>query len=53
MTHRERYFATAAHKQPDRIPFDFHGTALTASHHDFFKKLLDYNHITADSADEA
>ncbi len=32
MTSRERLRATLAHKQPDRIPVDFGGTAVTGMH---------------------
>lgn len=32
MTRRERVLATMAHRQPDRVPMDFGGTAVTGVH---------------------
>ena len=32
MTSRERMAAALGHRQPDRIPVDFNGTAVTGMH---------------------
>jgi hypothetical protein len=42
VTSRERLTATLTHKQPDRIPLDFGGTAVTGVHASCVAALRDY-----------
>jgi len=42
VTSRERLAATLTHKQPDRIPIDFGGTAVTGVHASCVAELRDY-----------
>ena len=39
---RERIIAALNHKQPDRVPIDFGGTAVTGMHVSCFAALRDY-----------
>ncbi len=42
MNSRGRMIATLNHKEPDRIPFDLDGSAVTGMHIKAYKDLLYY-----------
>ena len=42
MTHKERILAALNHRQPDAIPIDFGGTAVTGVHVSCVAALRDY-----------
>lgn len=45
MTSRERLIASVNHRQPDRIPLDFGGTAVTGLHASIVAALRDHYHL--------
>lgn len=45
MTHKERLIKSLNHEQPDRIPIDFGGTAVTGLHASVVAGLRDYFHL--------
>ena len=53
MEYRKRFEEIINHREADRVPFDFNGTALTACMPEVTKKLADYFSISADNDAEA